>query len=587
MHFLGTCLATIAALGLVRAARVELDWVVGYTTANPDGLFERQVIGINGEWPPKQVEATLNDVLVINIHNELNEPTALHAHGMFQNNTNYMDGPSMVTQCPIPAGMNFTYEFTITQTGTYWMHSHYGGQYADGFKMALILHNPAEPYKYDEDITVPISDWYHDQSGNNLKIFMNENNPTGAEPVPESGLIMDNVNSSLTFVPGKTYRLRLINMSAFSMFYFSIDGHDMDVIETDGIYTQRTTVKSLYLTAAQRISVLVTAKNATNLNYYMHADMNTDMFDTISDSLQTNLTAPIYYDKSVTEFAPSEDVGMGSDFDDIVIPPLEVMAAVPAEQQLNLTFEFQVYTDGINRGAFNNIPYIAPKVPILNTLMTMGNLSHEVDVYGRHSVPYILDHLNMIEVILNNADSGDHPFHLHGHVFQIVARGPGIYDGTNENITWYLDNPNRRDTVAVPAESFTIIRFRADNPGIWIFHCHIEWHLETGLAAIFVEAPDIAQQRMTLPQAFNDLCEAGNIPYSGNAAGKQGLDLKGAPSGVDILIDGFTASGKGAMAGCILSALLGIGAIVWFAHSDPEARGREIIAAKMREEQED
>ncbi|KAI9012628.1 Cupredoxin [Phycomyces nitens] len=587
MRFLETCLATIAAASLVSAARVELDWVVGYTTANPDGLFERRVIGINGEWPPKQVDATLGDVLVINVHNELDEPTALHSHGMFQNNTNYMDGPSMVTQCPIPAGMNFTYEFPIAQTGTFWMHSHFMGQYADGFRMPLILHNPKEAYAYDEDITLPMADWYHDQSANNLKTFMSENNPTGAEPVPESGLIMDNVNSSLTFVPGKTYRLRLINMSAFSMFYFSIDGHDLDIIETDGIDTQRTTVKSVYLTAAQRISVLVTAKNSTNLNYYMHADMNTDMFDTIPENLQSNLTAPIYYDRSITEFAPSEDVGMGSEFDDIVIPSLEVMTAVSPDQQLNLTFDFQVYTDGINRGAFNNVPYISPKVPVLNTLLTMGNLSHEPEVYGRHSVPFVLDHLNMIEVVLNNADAGAHPFHLHGHVFQIVARGPGIYDGTNKDIKWYLDNPNRRDTVLVPAESFTIIRFRADNPGIWIFHCHIEWHLETGLAAIFVEAPDIAQQRMTLPQSFNDLCAAGNIPYSGNAAGKQGLDLKGAPSGVDIIFDGFTASGKGAMAGCILSAILGIASIVWFAHSDPEARGREIIAAKMREEQQD
>ena len=78
-------------------------------------------------------------------------------------------------------------------------------------------------------------DWYHEQSHINLASFLNVNNPTGAEPVPQSGLIMDNVNSSLTFQPGKTYRLRLINMSGFSMFYFSIDGHMLDVIEMDGV----------------------------------------------------------------------------------------------------------------------------------------------------------------------------------------------------------------------------------------------------------------------------------------------------------------------------------------------------------------
>jgi iron transport multicopper oxidase len=54
-------------------------------------------------------------------------------------------------------------------------------------------------------------------------------------------------------------------------------------------------------------------------------------------------------------------------------------------------------------------------------------------------------------------------------VFQIVARGDGVYDGTNtENITWYLDNPSRRDTILVPAESYVLLRFRADNPGKYI-----------------------------------------------------------------------------------------------------------------------
>ena len=47
---------------------------------------------------PPPVEATIGDTLVINTHNSLDEPTALHTHGMFQNNTGYMDGPSMVTQ---------------------------------------------------------------------------------------------------------------------------------------------------------------------------------------------------------------------------------------------------------------------------------------------------------------------------------------------------------------------------------------------------------------------------------------------------------------------------------------------------------
>lgn len=91
-------------------------------------------------------------------------------------------------------------------------------------------------------------DWYHDQSDDLLASFLNVYNPTGAEPVPNSGLIMDNANSSLTFTPGKTYRLRLINMSGFAKFYFSIDGHDMDIIEVDGVSWRFTSFINISLT---------------------------------------------------------------------------------------------------------------------------------------------------------------------------------------------------------------------------------------------------------------------------------------------------------------------------------------------------
>lgn len=172
---------------------------------------------------------------------------------------------------------------------------------------------------------------------------------------------------------------------------------------------------------------------------------------------------------------------------------------------------------------------------------------------------------------------------MHGHVFQIVARGEGVYDGSQDNnLTWYLDNPVQRDVVQVPSGGFTIIRFRADNPGAWFFHCHIEWHLESGLAAVFIEAPEVAQERIKLPQAFEDICTAGGYSATGNAAGKDGLDLSGAPSGVTLIYDGFTAKGKGAMAACIIAALIGIGTIIWYAMADPEKKAREIRAAKAQ-----
>jgi iron transport multicopper oxidase len=84
----------------------------------------------------------------------------------------------------IPPGGNFTYAIPITQVGTYWIHSHYRGQYMDGLRAPLILNDITPPYQYDEDITIALNDWYHDQSEVGLATFMNVENPTGAEPVP-------------------------------------------------------------------------------------------------------------------------------------------------------------------------------------------------------------------------------------------------------------------------------------------------------------------------------------------------------------------------------------------------------------------
>ncbi|KAI8065800.1 Cupredoxin [Gongronella butleri] len=571
-------ISSLLGLGasVAQAAIVTYDWNITYATANPDGLFERRVVGVNGQWPPPPMNVTVGDTLVINALNLLDVPTALHAHGMFQNGTPWMDGPVGVTQCEIPPNYALQYNFNITQHGSYWIHSHFKGQYMDGLRAPLILHNINETYHYDEEITVTVSDWYHAQSDENLGTFLNVYNPTGAEPVPQSGLINDNANSSFSFVPGKTYRMRLINMSGFATFYLNIDNHTMNIIEVDGIETQMTPVDSVYLTAAQRISVLVTAKNDTSLNYLLHADMDSVMFDKLPEDLKTNLTAPIYYDRSHNNFAQPNDIGMASTFDDFKLVPLINSTGVPPpDVTTNLTVVFEVTTDGINRGMFNDLPYLMPKVPSLNTMLSMGNLSSDPTVYGPQSQQFMYKHLDMIELAISNTDANDHPFHLHGHTFYMVGRGQGVYTG-DASVTEWASNPMSRDTMVVENGGFRLIRFRADNPGVWFYHCHIDWHLESGLAATLIVAPDVANQRMTLPQSFIDVCKAGGNAATGNAAGKEGLDLSGAPSGITLIPDGFTPRGIGAMAACIICALIGMGTICFYALSDPEKKAREI-----------
>src|SRR5271169_2802607 len=97
----------------------------------------------------------------------------------------------------IPPGESLTYNFTVRQNGTYWIHSHVMGQYPDGLRSPFIIRNPDEPYKYDEEIVVSVSDWYHKQMKEGIQGFMNLKNPTGAEPIPQAALINDSQNGTI------------------------------------------------------------------------------------------------------------------------------------------------------------------------------------------------------------------------------------------------------------------------------------------------------------------------------------------------------------------------------------------------------
>ena len=77
-----------------------------------------------------------------------------------------------------------------------------------------------------------------------------------------------------------------------------------------------------------------------------------------------------------------------------------------------------------------------------------------------------------------------------------------------------------RDTVEVQPNGFIVIRFKANNPGVWFFHCHVDWHLEQGLALLLVENPlEIKARNKGIPQNHIDACNAIGMPYKGNAAG--------------------------------------------------------------------
>ncbi|KAJ1544545.1 ferroxidase fet3, partial [Cladochytrium tenue] len=516
---------------------VYVNWTVGLTTANPDGSFLRHdAIGVNGAWPIAPVYAFEGDTLHLNVTNVLDEPTSIHAHGILQNGTIQYDGVSGVTQCPIPPGSSLVYTYPLRQAGTYWLHGHNLGHYVDGLRAALVVKKrDGEPVHCDDDYVISLSDWYHQKHSTLLAQYLNESNPDGKEPVPDAVLVNESQNSSLVFEPGKTYRLRFVSMSAMGMYTIWIDKHSMTIIEIDGVDVKPHTVKSFVISPAQRYSVLVTAKFSTTdtaYNYQVHSFMDPTMFDPPPTyNTITNLTLiygknnPLYPATNLPDH-PKTDTELARELS--LVKPEKILHP---DTSIKLEIDFDVLSDNLNHGTFNNNTYERPYVPSYFTALTIGDefVSNPI-VYGPSTNPSVLDYMKVTEIVLDNKDTGSHPFHIHGHTFQIVEINPDHnYDPSNLT---YIHKPIRRDTVTVPTGGYVVLRFVNDNPGVWFLHCHIEWHLQAGLAATLIEAPDrieVGGARSTagLDPDLTAQCTSQGLGVSGNAAGNTGTNLTG------------------------------------------------------------
>ncbi|KAI9721851.1 MAG: hypothetical protein M1812_002187 [Candelaria pacifica] len=457
-----------------QGATVTYDFNITWVLTNPDGAFEKPTIGINNQWPLPHITANVGDRVVVIVNNQLgNQSTSLHFHGLYQNGTTEMDGTVGASQCAIPPEdqHRFLHGYTngaqIKQPGTYWYHSHNNGQYPDGLRGALIIHDPESPYKdqYDEEIVLTLSDWYHDQMPPLIANFIRYSNPTGAEPVPDAALMNDTQNLKVAVQPGKTYLFRMINMAAFAAQYFWFEGHSMRIVEVDGIYTEPAETDLLYITAAQRYSFLVTAKNDTRSNFAFVGSMDQDLFDTVPKTLNPNVTGWLLYDelKPFPSPAPLESF---DPFDDFSLVPTDKMELLDhVDHSIDVTVKMDVLGDGANYAFFNDVTYVLPKVPTLYTALSTGVSATNSEVYGSNTNAFVLRKDETVQIILNNDDPGKHPFHLHGHAFQVVYRSEeeaGVYNGTGS-----LEMPKvpmRRDVVLVRPNGNIVLRFKADNP---------------------------------------------------------------------------------------------------------------------------
>ncbi|PIN24864.1 Multicopper oxidase [Handroanthus impetiginosus] len=332
---------------------------------------------------------------------------------------------------------------------------------------------------------------------------------------------------------GKTYLFRVINATLNTQFFYKIANHNMTVVAVDASYTNPYISNVIVLAPGQTIDVLLTT-NQTPDRYYIIGNpyisqptppfVSTPttgilIYNGAIESTPIMPELPTFNDTptahkfftNVTGLVTSRfwiqvpcqvdehmfvTVGLGLVACDL---PRNATCQGTNQQRLaasmnNASFEFPIRlsmleaffrnVDGIYTTDFCNTPPLEFDYTninkALNETIIMTTKSTKVKKVKYNATVGI--------VLQNTAIIGieNHPIHLHGFNFYVLAQGFGNYNPATDSRKFNLVDPQERNTIAVPVGGWVVIRFRANNPGVWLMHCHLDVHLPWGLATAFV-----------------------------------------------------------------------------------------------------
>jgi len=383
--------------------------------------------------PGPLIEAKVGDLLIVRVTNELPEPTTVHWHGIRL--PALMDGTNM-SQMPIPVGESFEYRFTVIDAGTFWYHPHVRAdmQIENGLYAPLIVHAGLEP-----DVDVEADRYFVlDEVKLDADGTLTETMGTLDYMVGKQGNVrlVNGVNTESTVLSvkdGARERWRFVNAANGRFFNLSLPGHSFLVIGWDGglIETPYTT-QTLLVSPGERYEVIVELTKAENL------------------ALQT-----LYYDR-------------GHDLPDP--GPLDL---------LRLRFKGTAEAREPLPAAWGNIDPLPVDASTPSRSFVLSEVDDGGDGKPRFFIndeawPFnvtIMGSLGQLEVweIVNTAEM-DHPFHLHGVFFQVLD----VAGVPETRLGW-------KDTVVVPQSATVRFAVRFDEPGMWMYHCHILEHAELGM----------------------------------------------------------------------------------------------------------
>ncbi|CAL1385650.1 unnamed protein product [Linum trigynum] len=494
----------------------------------------KPIVTVNGRFPGQTLYAREDDTVLVRVVNHVKYNVSIHWHGIRQLRTGWADGPAYITQCPIQPGQSYLYNFTVTgQRGTLLWHAHILWLRATVHGGIVILPKLGVPYPFPaphKEVVVVLGEWWKSDT----EAVINEAIKSGSAPnVSDAHTInghpgpISNCASqggfTLPVQAGKTYMLRLINAALNEELFFKIAGHKLTVVEVDATYVKPFKTDTVLIAPGQTTNVLVSADQSSGkylvaASPFMDAPIPVDnrtATATVSyagtlSSAQTTLTIP----------PPQNATAVANKFTNSLrsLNSKKFPAAVPKNVDHNLFFTVGL---GINRcpsckagngtrvvASINNVTFVMPTTALLQAhffkqkgVFTTDFPANPPHVFNYTGTPpanlattkgtkvYRLAYNSTVQLVMQ--DTGivspeNHPIHLHGFNFFAVGRGIGNYNPKTDPKKFNLVDPVERNTIGVPTGGWVAIRFRADNPGVWFMHCHLEIHTTWGLKMAFL-----------------------------------------------------------------------------------------------------
>ncbi|KAL8167937.1 hypothetical protein V2J09_009436 [Rumex salicifolius] len=493
----------------------------------------KPIVTVNGRFPGPTLYAREGDNVLVKVTNHVKYNVSIHWHGIRQLRTGWADGPAYITQCPIRPAQSYVYNFTITgQRGTLFWHAHILWLRATVHGAIVILPKRGVPYPFpkpNKEVVVMLD----------TEAVINEAIKSGMAPNVSDAHTINGHPGARTSCPGKggfnlqvqtnkTYMLRLVNAALNEELFFKIAGHKLTVVEVDATYVKPFQTETLIIAPGQTTNVLLKAdKAAPGANYLVAASPFMDApvaVDNITATATVRYAGTAKGNGPVQTFLttapPPNSTSIVNKFANSLqaLNSNEYPVRVPQKVDHDLLFTVGL---GINPcptckaanesrvvASINNVTFVMPTTSILQAhvfnisgVYTDDFPGHPTRKYNytgsgpanmatvQGTKVYRLSYNATVQLVLQ--DTGviapeSHPVHLHGFNFYVVGRGLGNYNTSSDPKKFNLVDPVERNTVGVPTGGWTAIRFRADNPGVWFMHCHLEVHTTWGLKMAFL-----------------------------------------------------------------------------------------------------